>query len=195
MSKERIEAPGTGTEDDRQPREGAESDRETSDQSSPWSQLARVAARLHSAGVSRGERSELRRMRGDDIPPEIYWRLTADLTWPHRGGGRAFDDFWIAVLPLMARTPHEARARPGRVLAKAGAKPARIERWLRRERGTAWTEAGRLLSITKGAALDWARFGFLLYSWDDPKVKRDFARDYFRAERGRAADTDQEGDS
>jgi len=174
MSKERIEAPGTGTEDDRQPREGAESDRETSDQSSPWSQLARVAARLHSAGVSRGERSELRRMRGDDIPPEIYWRLTADLTWPHRGGGRAFDDFWIAVLPLMARTPHEARAR---------------------ERGTAWTEAGRLLSITKGAALDWARFGFLLYSWDDPKVKRDFARDYFRAERGRAADTDQEGDS
>lgn len=159
----------------------------------PWSQLASVAGRVHSEGVSRGERAQLRRMRGDDIPPEIYWRLTADLTWP--SGRETFDRFWMTVLPLMTRNRHTPKACPGRVLADAGVKPARVERWLRRDRESAWAEAGRLLSITKGTPIDWAQLGYLLYAWNDPEVKRRFARDYFRtARRAAHAHTDEKGD-
>lgn len=168
---------------------------ETEEERSPWSQLASVAGTLHSNGVTRGERAELRRMRSQDVPPEIYWRLTEQLTWPGRRDD--FDSYWMAVLPLMTRNEHLPGARPGRVLAEAGVKSPRLERWLRRDRDSAWGEAGRLLSITKGAALDWARFGYLLYAWDDPKVKREFAREYFRAARRRAAHgfTNDEGGS
>lgn len=179
MTQERVESSAT----------------ETADERTPWSQLAGVAGRVHSEGVTRGERAELRRMRHQDIPPEIYWRLTDQLTWPR--GRQEFDRYWMAVLPLMARNKYEPKARPSRVLAAAGVKPARVERWLRRDRDSAWAEAGRLLSMTKGASLDWAVLGYLLYAWDDPSIKRDFAREYFRAARTRAAqgNDDQEGDS
>jgi CRISPR type I-E-associated protein CasB/Cse2 len=111
-------------------------------------------------------------------------------------GRQEFDAFWMTVLPLMTRSQHEPKRWPGQVLANAGAKAARIERWLRRDRGSAWIEAGRVLSITKGTPMDWAQFGFLLYAWDDPEVKRRFARDFFRAAR-RAGHThaNNEGDS
>lgn len=168
---------------------------ETERRRSPWSQLASTAGTLHSDGVTRGERAELRRMRSEEIPPGIYWRLTEKLTWPR--GRDEFDGYWMAVLPLMTRNEHRPKARPGRVLAEAGVKAPRVERWLRRDRDSAWAETGRLLSMTKGAPLDWARFGYLLYAWDEPKVKREFAREYFRAARRRAAHgkTDDQGDS
>ena len=168
---------------------------ETADERSPWSQLASVAVRVQSEGVTRGERAELRRMRGRDIPPEVYWRLTEQLDWPR--DRQEFDRYWMTVLPLMARNKHKRSKRPARALAVAGAKAARVERWLRRDRDSAWAEASRLLSVTKGAPLDWAVLGYLLYAWDDPAVKRDFAREYFRAARSRAAqdNADQDGES
>jgi len=120
------------------------------------------------------------------VPPPVYWSLTERLTWPR--GQDEFDPFWMMVLPLMTRNAHRPKARPGEVLARAGAKPSRIERWLRRDRKSAWREAGRVLSITKGAPLDWARLGLLLYRWDQGNEQMDFARDYFRSQR-RAART------
>lgn len=136
-----------------------------------FDQLGFLGWKVHSEAVTRGDRAELRRMRPDGIPPEVYWRLTDDLD--------RNDPLWMTVLPLMVRHPHERGARPGRVLARNGIKAARAERWLRRDQESAWEEAGRLLGPAKGAPLDWSRFGTLLAGWNDPARRRSFAREYF----------------
>ena len=59
-------------------------------------------------------------------------------------------------------------------------KPARIVRWLRRDREAAWRETHRLLSLLKGEGLDWVELGTLLHHWRDDRVRRRFARDFFR---------------
>jgi len=133
--------------------------------------MARLAARVHSGGVDRGDRAELRRMQPNGIPPAIFWQLTDKL------GGN--DQLWMTVLPLMVSHPHQSGARPGRVLARNGVKPARVMRWLRRDKKSAWQEARRFLGPAGGAALDWGRFGVLLAAWDHPDVRRRFAREYF----------------
>lgn len=127
--------------------------------------------KVHSEGVSRGDRAELRRMQPDGIPPEIYWRLTEGLGYE--------DELWMTVLPLMVQHPHQPGRRPGRVLARNGVKAARVMRWLRRDRRSAWDEARRFLGPARQVPLDWSRFGTLLGRWDDPHRRRRFARDYF----------------
>jgi len=143
-----------------------------------FSQLGKIAATIGSDGVSRGERAELRRMTPDAVPPEVYWRLTERLD---PVPSAAEDTFWMTVTALMAQHRHDTGRRPGRVLAEAGVSPSRVTRWLRRDRESAWREAGRLLSQLGSSGLDWARFGSLLKRWDDEKVRRRFARDYFTA--------------
>lgn len=155
----------------------------TTDETTAWSegkggspgtlfeQMGHLGWIVHSDAVSRGDRAELRRMRPDEIPPEAYWRLTEPLD--------RNDELWMTVLPLMVSHPHERGDRPGRVLARAGVKPARTERWLRREKESAWKEAARFLGPARGVALDWSRFGTLLARWSDPERRRTFARDYF----------------
>jgi hypothetical protein len=127
--------------------------------------------RVHSDAVTRGDRAELRRMKPDGIPPEVYWRLTDELD--------QHDELWMTVLPLMVLHPHERGARPGRVLARNGIKPARAQRWLRRDRARAWEEAGRFLGPARGVPFDWSRFGTLLARWEDPERRRSFAREFF----------------
>lgn len=136
-----------------------------------FGKMTHLAVRVQSRAVDRGDRAELRRMQPDGIPPEVFWRLTNGL------GGN--DELWMAVLPLMVAHSHESGARPGRVLARNGVKPARVMRWLRRDRASAWREASRFLGPAKGVPLDWGRFGILLASWEDPEVRRRFAREYF----------------
>lgn len=137
-----------------------------------FEKMSYLGWRVHSDPlVSRGDRAELRRMRPDGIPPEVYWRLTDGLGYE--------DELWMAVLPLMVAHPHDRGGRPGRVLARNGVKPARVTRWLRRDRRSAWEEAGRFLGPARGVSLDWGRFGTLLARWDDPERRRRFAREYF----------------
>lgn len=136
-----------------------------------FEKMGYVGWRVHSEGVSRGDRAELRRMRPDGIPPEVYWRLTEGLGYE--------DELWMTVLPLMVDHPHQSGNRPGRVLARNKVKPARVTRWLRRDRRSAWEEAARFLGPAGQVPLDWSRFGTLLARWDDPDRRRSFARDYF----------------
>lgn len=136
-----------------------------------FGKMTRLATQVQSKGVDRGDRAELRRMRADGIPPAVFWLLTDGL-----GGS---DALWMAVLPLMVTHPHESGARPGRVLARNGVKPARVMRWLRRDRESAWQEAGRFLGPARGIPIDWGRFGTLLAAWNDLDARRRFAREYF----------------
>jgi CRISPR type I-E-associated protein CasB/Cse2 len=157
--------------------------------------LGWLARQIHSDRVSRGDRAELRRMRSDGIPPAAYWNLTQGLdpVPPERD-----DPFWMTVMALMAKHRHEQGARPGRVLAEAGVKGARVERWLRRERTDAWREARRLMSVLGEKGVDWGLLGSLLYRWDDTEYRRRFARDFFRAEpaceRARSGDEPEQGE-
>ncbi len=154
-----------------------------------FAQLGRMGGQIGSDGVSRGDRAELRRMTEDSVPPEVYWRLTESLD----PVPSAYEDpFWITVMALMAHHPHEHGTRPGRALAKAGISPARVTRWLRRDRAGAWREASRLLSPLGAGGLDWAHFGSLLKRWDDELVRRRFARNYFSAYHGGSTKADKE---
>lgn len=155
-----------------------------------FSKLGWMGSVIRSPALSRGDRAELRRMRVGEVPPEVYWRLT-DMLDPVPSARE--DAFWMTVMALMVRYPHRSGASPGRVLADAGVKSARVMRWLRRDQQGAWREAVRLLSPLKGAALDWGSFGSLLARWQDETVRRRFARNFFSAAHGRKAPT-LEGD-
>lgn len=152
-----------------------------------YSRLARIASEVHSDRVTRGERAELRRMRPDAIPPEVYWRLTDRLQpTPHP----ADEPFWLTVLPLMTRHPHRKGQRPGRVMAEEGVSPARVLRWLRRDRDSAWSEARRVLSCLGDRGIDWSVMGSLMARWQDTDLRRGFARDFFSARRRIERQTD-----
>lgn len=154
--------------------------------------LARAAAFVSSEGISRGDRAELRRMSPEGVPPEVFWRTLDRLD---RTVYEREEPFWMTVLPLMVRYPHRRGARPGGVLAGRGVKPARIVRWLRRDREAAWREAHRLLSLLKGESLDWVELGMLLHNWGDDTVRRRFARDFFRtAHEKEASETSNQGE-
>ena len=123
--------------------------------------------------LTRGERAELRRMRdGTLFPPEPFWRIVGRYDIPP-----SEETFWIDMIPLMVRHPHNPSLPPGLALAQSGVSPARIERWLRLEPERARKEAVRLLArLDQG--LNWAKFAGLLRFWGDSDRRR-FARDYF----------------
>jgi len=152
------------------------------------SRIAGIARFLEK--LPRGELAELRRLRQEfsRVPPEVFWRIVEQYDIQERD-----EQFWKAVLPLMVKYPHTLGARPGHVLEQAGVSAARVERWLRLGRETAWREADRLLSIAKtNPGLDWVSFAYLLYYWDE-KHRNEFARDFFVARSRRAALSTTEG--
>lgn len=141
--------------------------------------LAEVAKYIQSPGLSRGDRAELRRMRGDVAPPAVFWKIvgTYEAAIP-----RGDEDFWIDVMPLMVMCPHGG-AKPGKLLRQAGVSEARIERWLSMPAATARSEARKVLSRLS-AGLDWRSLGTLLFYWDSESganLRRAFARDFFTA--------------
>ncbi len=136
--------------------------------------IARTVQDRSSGGaMSRGERSELRRMRsGTAFPPEPFWTLVERFAIPPPA-----ELFWMDVVPHMIDHPHDPRRRPGRVLAEAQLSGARLERWLRLEPERARKEAGRLIVRLDGG-LNWVTFAGLLRFWS-PQDRRGLARDFF----------------
>src|SRR5690606_6786074 len=115
--------------------------------------LAGIAGYLEK--LPRGERAEIRRLRwGATMPPEVFWRIVERYDIDESD-----EPFWIAVLPLMVKHAHGRKRRPGAVLEAAGVSSARLERWLRLDRQSAWRETGRLLSRVQ-EPLDWVQLGF-----------------------------------
>ncbi|MEX2609310.1 MAG: type I-E CRISPR-associated protein Cse2/CasB [Gemmatimonadota bacterium] len=140
-------------------------------------QAVRIARALEEgySGIpmSRGDRAELRRMRGDvAFPPEAFWRVVG--TFNITPGE---EPFWRDVIPLMVEHAHKGSVAPGLAAARAGVSPARVERWLRRPAEDARKEARRLLSKVDDG-LHWGWFASLLRFWTDEGRTR-FARDYF----------------
>lgn len=151
------------------------------------SRLAGVAGhldRLRSSG-QRGPLAELRRLqpmqndslaaRPSELPGEAFWSLVQ--RFDIAPGDEAF---WLVVLPLMVRHPHQRGTRAGRALEASGVSKARFERWLRLDREGARREAARLLSKLKDQKLDWVDFGHALCHWRDEDRYR-LARDFFLA--------------
>lgn len=141
----------------------------------PWT-LPRqlVGAAGYVEHLPRGPRAILRRLRQhpDDVPPDVFWVVV-----DRYDIAAANEPFWTALLPLMVHHPHRP-IRPGEAMARAGLKPARVERWLRLDhRDRATSEAHRLLSKLE-SGLDWAEFGQLLWYWSDDRRRR-LARDFF----------------
>jgi CRISPR type I-E-associated protein CasB/Cse2 len=136
----------------------------------------------------RGDLAQLRRMRSDAarIPPEVFWRVLPNSV------PRDEETFWLDVLPLMAKHPHQRGQRLGHLLREAWSGDPqevrgglRLERWLRLPQFKALRETDRLLQrLDKSQGLDWVGFGLLLFRWDDPddgeRRRRDLARDFFR---------------
>jgi hypothetical protein len=151
------------------------------------SRLAGVAGHLDRlrANGQRGPLAELRRLqpqsertdaaRPSELPGETFWALVQRFDI-----APGEEEFWLAVLPLMVRYPHQSRARPGRVLEAAGISKARFERWLRLDRGGARREASRLLSKLKDQKLDWVELGYALHRWSD-EDRYELARGFFLA--------------
>ena len=137
------------------------------------------------ANLPRGERAQLRRVRDGthEIPPEVFWRIVE--RYEIRPGD---ERFWLQVVPLMVDHSHRSGARAGHALAGAGVAGARIERWLRLDRPSAWRESRRLLSRLD-SGFDWKRFGTLLFFWTE-QARLDFARDFFLAASRPSQDTD-----
>jgi len=98
------------------------------------------------------------------------------------------ESFWIAILPLMIRFPHQSGVSPGRALEQAGISKPRFERWLRLDRERALVEAPRLFSKLEGQRMDWLTLGHLLYRWNDEDRHR-LAREFFLARARRDATT------
>lgn len=153
--------------------------------------LAGVARHLNrlSEKRQRGRLAELRRLqsrrepsesvRPSELPGEAFWNMVHQFDIP-----RSEEDFWLAVLPLMVRHPHQhqpkLRVPPGRALEAAGISKPRFERWLRLDREGARREAPRLLSKLKDQGLDWVKLGHTLYRWSDDD-RYTLARDFFLA--------------
>ncbi len=149
--------------------------------------LAGVAGHLDRlrAGRQRGPLAELRRLqvirngtdaaRPSELPGETFWALVQRFDI-----APGEEDFWLSVLPLMVRHPHQRGARPGRALEAAGVSKARFERWLRLDREGARREAARLLSKLKDQGLDWVVLGHALHRWND-EDRYGLARDFFLA--------------
>lgn len=157
-----------------------------------------VAGYVARENLPRGPRAQLRRLEADParIPPQVFWDLV-DRYGIERGEE---EDFWLQVVPLMVRHPHEPGSLPGAALARAGVSAARVERWLRLDRAGARREAGRLLSHLGDGGLDWpgsrygwnVGFGPLLHDWT-AEQRRAFARQFFlspdyRQRKARGAD-------
>lgn len=139
--------------------------------------LAGVAKRLERLRKTsqRGPLAELRRLHPQQVPGATFWTLVDRHHVP-----RGEESFWLSVLPLMVRQPHQHGMKPGVALEAAGISKARFERWLRLDRDGARREARRLLSKLKDQGLDWVQLGNALYRWNDGDRYR-LARDFFIA--------------
>lgn len=133
----------------------------------------------------RGSLAELRRLRDDEVPPEAFWSLVAATQSPV-----SQELFWRAILPLMVLVPHRPGVFLGEALQQAGVSAARVERWLRLDRGPALKEARKLLRRLE--AVDWLRLGASLHRWDDP-ARTEIARHFFRAQYRAATSTAEVG--
>lgn len=166
-----------------------EQDQQDRGESTPWDHLSplqqrvwRIAGYVGRGGLPRGPRAQLRRLGADDrqLPPQVFWDIVARFDI----GRGAEEEYWLQVLPLMVRHPHDPHTPPGVALARAGISGARIERWLRLDRHRARREARRLLSKLGDSGLDWSGgprgigLGPLLHDWTESQ-KRAFARQYF----------------
>ena len=143
------------------------------------SRYARVATEVHHRG-SRGERAVLRRLALHSAsPPAEFWEALGRAGMQPEAFQDQEFDFWMGILPVMARHPHEGRAYAGRLLARARVSSSRVERWLRRDRRSALGELSRLVSkLPAGEGLNWTQMGRLLHGWS-VEDRRRFAADYF----------------
>jgi hypothetical protein len=133
----------------------------------------------------RGTLAELRRLRPETVPGDAFWSLVDRYEIP-----RSEEAFWLAVLPLMVRHPHQRGVRPGKALEAAGISKARFERWLRLDRDAARREAARLFSKLKDQGFDWISLGHALRHWSEAN-RYELARDFFLArERREPTSTD-----
>jgi hypothetical protein len=144
--------------------------------------IGAVAKHLEGARHVTGRRgllAVLRRLVADScvIPPEAFWSLEAQF---HLGTGETEERFWMRLLPLMARHPHDGAVGPGLALARGGVTAPRMERWLRADHDDAWAQAPRLLARVRDAGIDWVRTGMLLRFWK-PEQRRAVAREFFRS--------------
>lgn len=141
-----------------------------------WSRIAGVAADV--GRRRRGERAQLRRVGPTGALPAVFWNLVKK--YQIKEGYE--EEFFIHLMPAMAKYAHDPNRRPGGALRKAGVSPARFERWLRQDKHTAWRETRRILAQLEGG-IDWGELGQLLFHWDHPEWgeanRRRIARDFF----------------
>jgi hypothetical protein len=154
--------------------------------------LAKIAAHLNGLRSVTGRRGLLaifRRMGGVecDIPPEPFWGLMDSFHVPP-----AEERTWLRLLPLVARYRHDPAIGPGLAFARARVSAPRLERWLRADQETAWSQADRLLARVGDAGVDWVRLGVLLRDWT-PELRRSLAREFFRSPEYRSRTTPETG--
>jgi hypothetical protein len=127
--------------------------------------------------LPRGPRAVLRRLSASEerIPPQVFWDIAERYQIQERD-----EPFWLVVIALIVKHPHEPGLAPGIALARAGVSAARLERWLRLDRPAALRDADRLLSHLGDGGLDWTRFGPLLRFWTED-ARRELARHFFRS--------------
>lgn len=140
-------------------------------------QLVGVARYVEKGNLPRGPRAVLRRLSASEekIPPQVFWDIAERYQIHERD-----EPFWLQVIPLMVKHPHEPGLAPGVALARAGVSAPRLERWLRLDRDDALRDAARLISHLGDGGFDWARFGTLLRFWTED-ARRDLARQFFRS--------------
>jgi hypothetical protein len=145
-----------------------------------WKRCVAAAARIRKMveSASRRDLAVLRRLGrpGYPIPGDVVWEFL------DRYAREEEHEMWAVVLPLMARRVFHVRGSLGYMMYEAGISPARLERWLRRDRASALREARLLITRMESTGIPWGEAGELLYEWNDEQRKR-VARDFFRARR------------
>lgn len=142
------------------------------------------------AGMSTGDRAELRRGTPDDPGSPAFWKLAVTHLAP-----RGFVDLqdaslatlgrWVVILGALAELEglHNPRARLGRTLAEAGYSELRLTRLLRAE-GNQLLDAVRQavhFLASKGAEVDVAEVARLVLS-NSVRVRRAIASHYYAAQ-------------
>ena len=163
--------------------------------------IANLAAELAAAHFPRGDLAALRRLDADHPDAPAFWRLLLTHVADAERHSEVQENRWALVLhglALMTQpgvSAHRREARIGQVLAHVGFSELRLNRLLR-ARGEGFRalapRACRFLAA-KGEPIDWARFGLLLLAGEGSpaaeRYRREIAREYFRALRAHATDS------